>query len=68
MADCGTTMAMDLDRALRMELVERRERHARLLTRVQRTTAMSWAEDFLAALQGAADARSPASPAWAVPS
>jgi len=61
-------MAMDLDRALRMELIERRERHARLLTRVQRTTAMSWAEDFLAALQGAADARSPASPAWAVPS
>jgi len=47
-------MARDLDRALRMELGERRERHARLLAAVRRTTAMSWAEDFLKALEAAA--------------
>ena len=43
-------MARDLDRALRMSLEERKEHHARLLAAVQRTTAVSWAEDFLAAL------------------
>jgi trehalose 6-phosphate synthase len=49
-------LARDLGRALRMELPERRERHARLLESVSRTTAISWAEDFLTAL---ARARAP---------
>jgi alpha,alpha-trehalose-phosphate synthase [UDP-forming]/trehalose-phosphatase len=44
-------MARDLDRALRMPLDERRERHAKLLEAVMRTTAVSWAEDFLHALE-----------------
>ncbi len=44
-------MARDLDRALRMPLEERKEHHARLLAVVQRTTAVSWAEDFLEALE-----------------
>jgi trehalose 6-phosphate synthase len=44
-------MARDLDRALRMPLPERRERHARLLETVRRTTAASWAESFLEALE-----------------
>jgi len=43
-------MARDLDRALRMELAERQERHGRLLAVVSRTTATTWAEDFLEAL------------------
>jgi trehalose-6-phosphate synthase len=43
-------MARDLDRALRMELAERQERHRRLLAVVSRTTATTWAEDFLEAL------------------
>jgi trehalose 6-phosphate synthase len=43
-------MARDLDRALRLTLDERRERHAKLLEVVQRTTAVSWAQDFLRAL------------------
>jgi alpha,alpha-trehalose-phosphate synthase [UDP-forming] len=43
-------MARDLDRALRMELAERQERHRRLLAVVSRTTAATWAEDFLEAL------------------
>src|SRR6204780_4974294 len=43
-------MARDLDRALRMTLEERREQHAKLLPVVLRTTAVSWAEDFLRAL------------------
>jgi trehalose-6-phosphate synthase len=43
-------MARDLDRALRLTLDERRERHARLLEVVKRTTAVSWAQDFLRAL------------------
>ena len=46
-------VARDLDRALRMELSERRERHKRLLTSVLRNTANSWAEDFLNALREA---------------
>ncbi|HET7039275.1 MAG TPA: trehalose-6-phosphate synthase [Gemmatimonadales bacterium] len=44
-------MARDLDRALRMPLDERRERHRRLLEVVHRTTAASWAESFLQALE-----------------
>jgi trehalose 6-phosphate synthase len=44
-------MSRDLDRALRMPSAERRERHARLLQAVHRTTATSWAESFVAALE-----------------
>jgi alpha,alpha-trehalose-phosphate synthase [UDP-forming]/trehalose-phosphatase len=44
-------MARDLDRALRMSLEERREHHSRLLAAVMRTTSVSWAEDFLRALE-----------------
>jgi trehalose 6-phosphate synthase len=44
-------MARDLDRALRMELEERQKRHRKLLSVVSRTTATSWAEDFLEALE-----------------
>ena len=43
-------MARDLDRALRMELAEKQERHRKLLAVVSRTTAATWAEDFLEAL------------------
>jgi trehalose 6-phosphate synthase len=43
-------MARDLDRALRMELEERKTRHAKLLATVQRSNAVTWAEGFLAAL------------------
>ena len=43
-------MARDLDRALRMELAERQERHRKLLAVVSRTTATTWAEDFIKAL------------------
>jgi len=44
-------MTRDLDRALRMPLEERREHHGKLLEAVMRTTAVSWAEDFLQALE-----------------
>jgi trehalose 6-phosphate synthase len=43
-------MARDLDRALRMDLAERQERHRRLWAVVSRTTATTWAEDFIEAL------------------
>ena len=43
-------MARDLDRALRMPLEERVERHVKLDAAVRRTTAVTWAEEFLAAL------------------
>jgi alpha,alpha-trehalose-phosphate synthase [UDP-forming]/trehalose-phosphatase len=43
-------LARDLDRALRMELPERRARHDKLLASVAKTTAITWAEDFLGAL------------------
>ncbi len=43
-------MARDLDRALRMELAERRARHGKLLAAVQRSNAVTWAEGFLDAL------------------
>ncbi len=45
-------MARDLDRALRMPLAERQERHGKLLAVVSRTTAVSWAEEYLRALEG----------------
>jgi trehalose 6-phosphate synthase len=40
-------MARDLDRALRMPLAERKMRQERLLAVVRRTTAQSWATEFL---------------------
>jgi trehalose 6-phosphate synthase len=43
-------MARDLDRALRMELSERKARHTRLLGAVQRSNAVTWAESFLESL------------------
>ncbi len=46
----------DLDRALRMPLEERKERHAALLEVVSKRTALSWANDFMHALsEGVAD-------------
>lgn len=44
-------MARDLDRALRMDLDERRTRHTRLLAAVERMTGARWAEEFLSALE-----------------
>jgi alpha,alpha-trehalose-phosphate synthase [UDP-forming]/trehalose-phosphatase len=44
-------MARDLDRALRMDLEERRQRHAILRRAVERTTALTWAEEFVTALE-----------------
>jgi alpha,alpha-trehalose-phosphate synthase [UDP-forming]/trehalose-phosphatase len=43
-------LARDLDRALRMPREERLARHEKLLGSVARTTAISWAEDFLSTL------------------
>ncbi len=43
-------MARDLDQALRMPAAERRERHRRLYATIAGSTAVSWAEGFLAAL------------------
>jgi trehalose 6-phosphate synthase len=43
-------MARDLDRSLRMGLEERKARHAKLLSSVQRSNAVTWAEGFLDAL------------------
>ncbi len=43
-------LAADLDRALRIDLAERRARHRRLAAAVSRSTALTWAEDFLTAL------------------
>jgi trehalose 6-phosphate synthase len=44
-------MARDIDRALRMPEAERKSRHSRLLAAVQRTTATTWAESFVAMLE-----------------
>jgi trehalose 6-phosphate synthase len=44
-------MARDLDRALRMPAEERRQRHGRLLAAVSKTTAHSWAQDFMRTLE-----------------
>jgi alpha,alpha-trehalose-phosphate synthase [UDP-forming]/trehalose-phosphatase len=43
-------MARDLDRALRMEPAERLIRHRSLLASVSRTTARTWAAEFMTAL------------------
>jgi trehalose 6-phosphate synthase len=43
-------LARDLDRALHMGLEERVSRHQKLIGAVSRTTALTWAEDFLATL------------------
>jgi trehalose 6-phosphate synthase len=43
-------LAHDLDRALRMGPEERLARHEKLLGSVSRTTAITWAEDFLSTL------------------
>lgn len=43
-------MARDLDRSLRMQLDERKSRHAKLLATVERSNAVTWAEGFLDAL------------------
>jgi trehalose 6-phosphate synthase len=44
-------MAADLALALAMPLEERRRRHQKLLSAVERTTALTWARDFLRELQ-----------------
>jgi alpha,alpha-trehalose-phosphate synthase [UDP-forming]/trehalose-phosphatase len=44
-------MARDLDRALRMPLEERRARYQKLYAAVTRSTALTWADDFLSALE-----------------
>ncbi|MBI5487960.1 MAG: trehalose-phosphatase [Deltaproteobacteria bacterium] len=44
-------MAGDLDRALRMPREERVERHGRLARVVERSNAISWARDFICALE-----------------
>ncbi len=44
-------MARDMERALRMHLEERKVRHSRLLSIVTRTTALTWAQDFLTTLE-----------------
>jgi len=46
-------MAHDLDRALRMPAPERRARYHRLYAAISRSTAVTWAEEFLAALDAA---------------
>jgi alpha,alpha-trehalose-phosphate synthase [UDP-forming]/trehalose-phosphatase len=53
-------MARDIDRALRMSDDERRARHARLLAAVHRTTATTWAEEFVGMLEAS---RIPTAPA-----
>jgi trehalose 6-phosphate synthase len=44
-------MARDLDRALRMPLEERKSRHEKLLAAVSRSTALTWAQDFITTLE-----------------
>jgi trehalose 6-phosphate synthase len=44
------SLARDLDGALRMPAEERMARHARLLSIVARTTALTWAEAYLGTL------------------
>jgi alpha,alpha-trehalose-phosphate synthase [UDP-forming]/trehalose-phosphatase len=46
-------MARDLERALRMPKAERCERHGALMRVISKTTAITWAEAFLAALDQA---------------
>jgi alpha,alpha-trehalose-phosphate synthase [UDP-forming]/trehalose-phosphatase len=47
-------MAETIDRALRMPLAERKDRHRKLLAVVESRTAQGWADEFLAALAEAA--------------
>ena len=49
--------ARDLDRALKMPAVERARRHAALMQVVSKTTALTWAHDFLQALGSTRAAR-----------
>jgi len=51
-------MARDIDRALRMTEEERKSRHSKLIAAVQRTTATTWAESFVAMLEAVRE-RSP---------
>jgi len=51
-------MARDIDRALRMPRDERVERHMRLAAEVHRTTAASWAEAYVTALEACRGPRS----------
>ncbi|HLY10678.1 MAG TPA: trehalose-6-phosphate synthase, partial [Planctomycetota bacterium] len=44
-------LARDLDRALRMPLEERKTRHEKLLEVVSRSTALTWAQDYLRTLE-----------------
>jgi len=44
-------MARDMDRALRMGLEERRQRQERLLLAVSKTTALTWAREFIKTLE-----------------
>ncbi|HVR82712.1 MAG TPA: trehalose-phosphatase [Planctomycetota bacterium] len=44
-------LARDLDRALRMPLEERKVRHEKLLAAVSKTTALTWAQDFISTLE-----------------
>lgn len=53
--------AHDLDRALRMPLEERVRRHGALSKLVAKTTALTWAEDFLRALEPNAANANPSS-------
>jgi alpha,alpha-trehalose-phosphate synthase [UDP-forming]/trehalose-phosphatase len=50
-------MARALDFALRMPRDERKRRHAALLAVIERTTALTWAQDFLAALRATRERR-----------
>jgi trehalose 6-phosphate synthase len=52
-------LAADIDLALRMELPERRRRHAHLLAKVRGNTAADWADRFLGALEALRRAGSP---------
>ena len=55
-------LAQDLDTALRLSLEERQSQHARLIAKVTRTTARTWAEDYLRALYALDTANAPISP------
>ncbi len=43
-------VARDLDQALTMPLWERKQRHSKLFEIISKTTALTWAQDFLGAL------------------
>ena len=54
--------AHDLNRALTMGEAERKARHAALTAVTQKTTALTWAEDFLSAMSAAAELLGPSAP------